>query len=109
MKCDPPVGSTVAPEDYMDKLVIVFDGEAGHKVTHIAVIDTKPRFPFVEKLDPDGLTLNIWFREGYTMPYDTQFEIMLVGRSGCMHMHKLSPDNCLVLPVKYSFSTTPKD
>ena len=107
-KCRPPVGATdVDPRQYTDGIAIAFDGEAGNLVTHIKVIDTNPEFPFSEALSSDGLTLNIWFRDGYVMPYDTKFDIMFVGRSGCMPMHGISSD-CQPIPVVYSFTTMPK-
>lgn len=68
------------------------------------MIRTDPEFPFAEELSPDGLTLNIWFLDGYVMPYDTAFTIEFVGRSDCMSMHGISA-GCQPVPVKYSFKT----
>jgi hypothetical protein len=107
-KCDPKPDSTVDPQKYPNKLTIVFDGEAGNRVTNIKVVNTRPRFPFTEELSPDGLTFTIWLLDGYMMPYNTKFDIMFVGKSGCLPMHGFSPTDCQPVPVNYSFKTMAK-
>lgn len=77
-KCDPKNGAVgVDPQDYMEKLTIVFDRE----FVEAKVVSTEPEFPFIARiLESDRKILEIMF-VNYSMPYNTKFVITIYAMS----------------------------
>ena len=101
-KCDPKNGEVVVdPQDYTEKLTIVFDkilykAENPYKTR---VISTEPEFPFTTQFpESNPEVLEITFAD-YIMPYNTKFVIRI-------HATSLSGN---ASESTYSFITKDKD